>query len=210
MIDIHCHLLPGLDDGPKSWETTLAMCRLAIADGIEHIVVTPHANDTYGYNRDRVRELVAELDAKINSQLAFSLGSEFHLSYDNIEDALQHPQRYTIAAKQYLLVELSDYAVPPQVDDGLFRLQASGIIPIITHPERNPMLQSQPERVLAWVQAGCLIQVTASALTRVCGGTTPKIRDVSSESGRGAHPGHGRARRSASQADSFQSARLGG
>jgi protein-tyrosine phosphatase len=165
MIDIHSHILPGLDDGAKSWEVTLEMCRLAIQDGITHIVATPHSNDAYAYSRERVREMIVELDKKVGDQLAFSIGCDFHLSYDNIEDAITHPQRYTIASAQYLLVELSDYGVPPQMNEGLFRLQGAGIVPIITHPERNAILQRQPERVLEWVEKGCLVQVTASALT---------------------------------------------
>jgi protein-tyrosine phosphatase len=165
MIDIHSHILPGIDDGSKSWAMTLEMCQLAIRDGITHIVATPHANDTYEYSRDRVRDLVNELNNKVGDQLAVSVGCDFHLSFENIDDAIAHPQRYTIAAKQYLLVECSEYGIPPPVSDGLFRLQAAGMIPIITHPERNAILQRHPERVLEWVGAGCLVQVTASAVT---------------------------------------------
>ena len=165
MIDIHSHILPGIDDGSKSWDMTLEMCRLAIKDGITHIVATPHANDTYAYSRDRVREAIAHLSNKIGHQLGFSIGCDFHLSFENIEDAIAHPQRYTIAAKEYLLVELSEYGIPPQVSDGLSRLREARMIPIITHPERNAILQQRPERVLEWVDAGCLVQVTASAVT---------------------------------------------
>ena len=165
MIDIHSHILPGIDDGPKSWAMTLEMCQLAIRDGITHIVATPHANNTYTYNRDRVQDLVNELNNKVGHQLAVSIGCDFHLSFENIEDAIAHPRRYTIAGKQYLLVEYSEYGIPPQVNDGLFRLQAAGMIPIITHPERNTILQRQPERILESVGAGCLVQVTASAVT---------------------------------------------
>jgi protein-tyrosine phosphatase len=165
MIDIHSHILPGVDDGSKCWDMTLKMCQLAIEDGITHIVATPHANDTYAYSRDRVRDLVAELDNKIGDQLAFSVGCDFHLSFENIEDAVAHPQRYTIAAKQYLLVEFSDYGIAPQLTDSLSRLQAAGMIPIITHPERNAILRQRLERLLEWVEAGCLVQVTASAVT---------------------------------------------
>jgi len=165
MIDIHSHILPGIDDGSKSWDMTLEMCRLAIRDGITHIVATPHADNSYAYSRDRVREVIAELDAKIGAQLAFSIGCDFHLSYENIEDAITHPNRYTIASKQYLLVELSDYGIPPQMSDSLFKLQSVGMVPIITHPERNAILQRRPEPVLEWVDAGCLVQVTASAVT---------------------------------------------
>ena len=175
MIDIHSHILPGIDDGSKSWDMTLAMCRLAVQDGITHIVTTPHADDTYTYSRDRVREILNELSQKVGDRLAFSIGCDFHLSFDNIEDAIAHPQRYTIAAKQYLLVELSDYGMPPQVSDGLFKLQSAGVVPIITHPERNAILQRGPERVLEWVDAGCLVQVTACAVTGLWGPVARRV-----------------------------------
>jgi protein-tyrosine phosphatase len=175
MIDIHSHILPGIDDGSKSWDITLEMCRMAIRDGIAHIVVTPHANDTYKYDRNRVREMVAELDNKVGDQLGFSIGCDFHLSFENIEDAIAHPQGYTIASKQYLLVELSDYGIPPQVNEGLLRLREAGMIPIITHPERNVILQRGAERVLEWVDAGCLVQVTASAVTGYWGAVARRI-----------------------------------
>jgi protein-tyrosine phosphatase len=175
MIDIHSHLLPGLDDGSKSWEMTLEMCRLAMQDGITHIVATPHANDTYTYSRDRARDLVVELAEKIGDRLAFSIGCDFHLSFENIEDAIAHPQHYTIAAKQYLLVEFSDYGIAPQIGDSLARLQSAGMVPIITHPERNAILQRRLERVLEWVDAGCLVQVTASAVTGAWGVAAQRV-----------------------------------
>jgi protein-tyrosine phosphatase len=109
------------------------------------------------------------------NQLVFSIGCDFHLSFENIEDAIAHPRRYTIAAKQYLLVELSDYGIPPQVNDGLFELQSAGMVPIITHPERNAILQRRPERILEWVDAGCLVQVTASAITGFWGPIAKRV-----------------------------------
>ena len=75
MIDLHSHILPGLDDGSKSWDMTLEMCRLAIEDGITHIVATPHADDSYAYNRDRIRALVDELDRKVRAR---RIGPEFY------------------------------------------------------------------------------------------------------------------------------------
>jgi protein-tyrosine phosphatase len=175
MIDIHCHILPRLDDGAKSWDVTLEMCRLAIADGITHVVTTPHANDTYTYSRDRVRETIAELSGKIEDQLVFSVGCDFHLSFENIEDAIAHPRRYTIGGGPYLLVELSDFGIPPQISDGIVRLQTAGMVPIITHPERNVILQREPKRVLEWADSGCLVQVTASALTGYWGPVARRI-----------------------------------
>ena len=175
MIDIHCHILPDVDDGSKSWEMTLEMCRLAIRDGITHLVATPHANETYAYSPDRVRDLVVELDHKVGDQLVIGIGCDFHMSFENIEDAIAHPHRYTIASGPYLLVELSEYGIPPQIGESFRRLQAVGIIPIITHPERNNILQRRPERVLEWVDAGCLVQVTASAVTGSWGETARRI-----------------------------------
>jgi protein-tyrosine phosphatase len=165
MFDVHCHILPNLDDGPKSWEIALEMCRMARQDGIEHIVATPHADDTYGYDRENALDRLNELRQRTEEKLEFSLGCDFHLSYDNLSDALAHPHRYTIAEKQYLLVELSNYSVPPETANCLFRLRAIGIQPILTHPERHPILQRHPQQVVEWVKEECIVQVTASALT---------------------------------------------
>src|SRR5690349_10806426 len=139
MVDIHCHILPGIDDGSKSWEMTTEMCRVAVADGIKHIVATPHANDRYPYDRIRYTEMLAELHDAARGELAFTLGCDFHFSYDNIQDALEHPHRYTIGETQYILIEFSDYGIPPNVQQGVFALRSHGMVPIITHPERNPL-----------------------------------------------------------------------
>jgi len=165
MVDIHCHILPNVDDGPTSWETCVSMCEMARADGIEHIVATPHANSKYPYRREALAELLEELSRRVAGSPKLSLGCDFHLSYENLVDALAHPAQYAIAGTQYLLVELSDFSVPPSVSDNLRRLLAAGMAPIITHPERNPVLQRSPDRVLEWVEEGCLVQVTANSLT---------------------------------------------
>jgi protein-tyrosine phosphatase len=94
-----------------------------------------------------------------------SLGCDFHLSYENLVDALAHPAQYAIEGTKYLLVELSDFSVPPSVSDNLRRLLAAGMVPIVTHPERNPVLQRTPQRVVEWAEEGCLVQVTANSLT---------------------------------------------
>jgi len=165
MVDIHCHILPGIDDGSESWEMTAEMCQVALADGITHIVATPHSNHVYAYDRDRYTEMLGQLHDSADGKLAFSLGCDFHFSYENIRDALEHPRRYTIGDTQYLLVEFSDYGIPPTVEQDLLTLSGSGMVPIITHPERNPPLLSNPEMVLAFVEQGCLLQITANAVT---------------------------------------------
>ena len=163
MIDIHCHILPGIDDGARNWETTLEMCRLARQDGVTHIVATPHANYEYPYDRAAHLALLDELRARA-PELSFSLGCDFHLSYDNVADAKQNPDRYAIGETRYLLVELSEYSTF-NVAQTLYELQAAGLLPILTHPERNPLVVSKPELLDEWASAGCLFQITANSLT---------------------------------------------
>jgi len=165
VIDIHSHILPEVDDGPKSWDISVAMCRMAAADGISHMVATPHANDRYPYNREHLKGLLGQLRHRVGHAPSLSLGCDFHLSYDNLEDALAHPARYVIEGTHYLLVELSNYSVPPQTTDCFWKLGDRGITPILTHPERNPILRENLQRVLEWAEQGCIIQVTGSALT---------------------------------------------
>ncbi len=169
MIDIHCHILPEVDDGPKSWDVALEMCRLASKDGITHSVATPHANDDYAYDRVYLTGLLAQLQARVGPSLSLSLGCDFHLSYENLERVLDQPHTYTIGETDYLLIELSDFSVPLQLSDCFFRLAERGLTPILTHPERNPILQQNPQRILEWAEKGCLVQVTASALTGLWG-----------------------------------------
>jgi protein-tyrosine phosphatase len=165
VIDIHCHILPEVDDGPQSWETSEAMCRMADQDGITHMVATPHANDRYYYDRAYLTSLLGRLQQRIGPSPQLSLGCDFHLSFENMQSALQAPGRWCIADTRYLLVEFNNFNVPQQMDDWLANMCSIDITPIITHPERNPILQKTPERVLAWVAGGCAVQITASALT---------------------------------------------
>jgi protein-tyrosine phosphatase len=177
MVDIHCHLLPNVDDGPRSWETCVQMCEMAQADGIEHIVATPHANNQFNYDREALSSMLEELGQRLPQGLTLSLGCDFHLSYENLVSALATPSRYTIAGTNYLLVELSDFSVGPTVSQSLERLIGIGIVPVITHPERNLALQVNPRVVLAWVEAGCLVQVTANSLTGSWGGRAQDVAE---------------------------------
>jgi protein-tyrosine phosphatase len=165
VIDIHCHILAEVDDGPKSWDVAEEMCRMAAADGIEHIVATPHANDRYGYDREFLTRTLDSLRQRIGQVPQLSLGCDFHLSYENLQDVMLYPERYTIAGTRYLLSELSNYGVPVQIEEHFTKLLQMGLTPVITHPERNPIMQKTPQRILQWVELGCVIQVTGSALT---------------------------------------------
>jgi protein-tyrosine phosphatase len=165
VVDIHSHILPEVDDGPKSWDISVAMCRAAAADGITHQVATPHANDRYPYDRAHLQGLLDHLQQLATDGPKLILGCDFHLSYDNLQDAVTHPTRYVIEGTRYLLVEFSNYSIPQQTTDSFLKLGNCGITPIITHPERNPILRESLPRVAEWAEQGCVVQVTGSALT---------------------------------------------
>jgi protein-tyrosine phosphatase len=164
-VDIHCHILPNVDDGATTWEISVEMCRMAQADGIKHIVATPHANGKYVYDRDSLSQMLEELSRRVGPELGFSLGCDFHFTNENLRDVLLHPARYTISGTNYLLVELSNLAVSTSISQSLQQLLDVGISPIITHPERSPILQRNPKIVINWVRNGCFVQVTANSLT---------------------------------------------
>ena len=168
MIDIHHHLLFDLDDGSRNLDMSVAMAEMAFADGITHIVCTPHANERFPYRPEIVSQRLTELEetllAKGIGPLILGTGCDFHLMYENVEDALHQPSRYTINGKGYLLVEFPDFSISPNTSATFYDLRLSGMTPIITHPERNPILSKHPERMADWLATGALIQITAASL----------------------------------------------
>src|ERR1700683_4744778 len=103
MVDIHCHILPEVDDGARSWDIAVEMCRMAAADGITHMVATPHANDKYAYDRDQHEATARELMARTGGVPEISLGCDFHFSYENVQEALVNSSPYTIGTTRYML-----------------------------------------------------------------------------------------------------------
>lgn len=164
MIDIHHHLLYGLDDGAKDIETSLAMAEMAIADGITHVVCTPHASDEYEFRPDLNAARLAVLREKLRDRITLGLGCDFHLSYDNIEDALANPTKYSINGKRYLLVEFPDFGIPRNIGDSFHEMMVAGMVPILTHPERNLTLMQDLDRMKEWIDMGCLVQITAGSV----------------------------------------------
>ena len=145
------------------------MCRAAAADGITHMVATPHANDRWHYDRDYLQGLLVQLQEHVGDAIKLSLGCDFHLSYENIQDAVTHPTRYVIEGTRYLLVEFSNFSIPQQTNDSFMALGNAGMTPIITHPERNPILRESLQRVVEWAEQGCVVQVTGSSLNWLLG-----------------------------------------
>jgi protein-tyrosine phosphatase len=165
MVDLHCHILPGLDDGPATMEKSMAMAESAIADGITHVVATPHSSNEYFFDFAHVRQLRAELQAKVGERLKIATGCDFHLNPENLWSLRKDARQYCINQRDYLLLEFNEFSIPPSMDQTLHGIQLAGVRPVITHPERNGILRSQPERLKKWVRQGCFAQVTGGALT---------------------------------------------
>ena len=153
------------------------MCRLAAQDGITHIVATPHANEEFIFDRAKHQESLDRLQIEAGGEIKLSLGCDFHFSFENIQAALKHPSTFTINGTDYLLVELSDYAVSGAIGEAIKKLVEAGIKPIVTHPERNPILQRTPESILRLADQGCIMQVTASAFTGFWGEPIQKVAE---------------------------------
>lgn len=181
MVDLHHHLLPGLDDGSPDLATSVRMARMAAEDGITHVVCTPHASHRYEFSPAAVETALGELrEAIARHKIALTLGTgcDFHLSYDNVRDAIADPAKYTINHHEYLLIELPEFGIPPMLNDILYDLRLGGITPILTHPERNATIVGNPAMMAEWLRSGLLVQVTANSVT---GGMGRSARRVAHE-----------------------------
>jgi len=164
MIDIHSHILPGLDDGSPDLAESVAMARLAAEAGTTDIVASPHSDLQFAFDPAVVERKIAEVMEATGGVVRIHYGCDFHVHYENVQNALASPAKYAINHKNYLLVELSELLNVKTADDILGRLLGAGLVPIITHPERNGVLQSHVQRLDHWVLDGCCLQVTAQSL----------------------------------------------
>jgi protein-tyrosine phosphatase len=166
--DIHCHLLPGIDDGPGDWELTLAMARTAVSEGIDTIIATPHQLGRYESNTAAcIRSLVAEAQCRLDLAkipLRVLPGADVRIRHD-LTELVNRGEVVTLGDRRaHLLVEL-----PPELSIPLGtlqdRLRRRGITCILSHPERNHALADNAEFIQRWVQQGGLVQVTAGSIT---------------------------------------------
>jgi protein-tyrosine phosphatase len=177
VVDIHSHILPGIDDGAHTLDEAVAMAQMAAATGTTDIVATPHANDRYVYDESVVDAKLAELRAAAGEVIRIHRGCDFHLTPENIRDALSSPAKYSIAGRGYLLVEFSNHSVPETAGEIFRKMLAAGLRPIVTHPERNPLLRERLELVELWVDQGCFVQVTAVSVLGGFGKPAKEVAD---------------------------------
>lgn len=164
MVDIHSHILPGLDDGSPAFEISLNMARMARDAGTTDIVATPHANACYGYEPEVVFELIEKLQNAVGDGIKIHRGCDFHLSPQNIQAALREPSRFAINGLSYLLVEFPEVTLFQGFEQVFSNLMSVGLTPIVTHPERNHHLAADIPRLRRWVEMGIPMQITAQSL----------------------------------------------
>lgn len=177
MIDIHSHILPGLDDGSKSLEESVEMAVMAAESGTTDIVASPHANQDYKFDPRVVEQKISEVQAAVGDVPQIHYGCDFHLTMENIEDALRAPKKYSIDHHGYLLVEFSDFHIPKTADEIFSRMMQAGLTPIVTHPERNQLLQKRLPELEAWAAQGVLMQVTALSFLGRFGRTAKRFAE---------------------------------
>jgi len=162
MIDIHCHILPDIDDGPNNFDESMAMARMAAADGIAGIVATPHLNEKM-YDPVEISRRVSWLNHLLRQEkipLSIMRGADVSVVFRPTE-----LQGFTINDTEYILVEFPCTHLPKNSKDILFDFTVNGYKPIITHPERNPSISGNPKLLLDLLGEDIYVQVTAGSLT---------------------------------------------
>lgn len=176
MIDLHCHILPGIDDGAKDMKESLDMANAAVKQGIHTIIATPHhKNNAYENPKLLILEKVAQLNQAIelaNIPLMILPGQEIRIYGELLED-YQNQEVLPLMESKYFLIELPSGHVPRYTERLLYDLQMEGFVPIIAHPERNQEIIENPEFLYQFVKKGALTQITAAS---VCGAFGKKIK----------------------------------
>jgi len=181
MIDTHCHILSGIDDGAQTIDDSLKMAKLAIEEGITTIIATPHHNNgKYENPKASILEKVAELNRVLQAEklpLTILPGQETRITGEFIED-WENDRVLPLNQTQYLFVEFPSSHVPRYAEKMLYDLQLKGLIPIIVHPERNQEIHERPEILYQLVKKGASAQLTAGSL---CGKFGKKVKSFSEQ-----------------------------
>jgi len=168
MIDLHCHILPGIDDGPADLSVSLAMARCAVQDGITFTACTPHIYPgLYENNRAGIEAAVEALRRQLAQHqipLQLGTGADVHLAPD-LAGGIRSGRVPTICGTRYLLLEPPHHVAPPRFNESVFTLMAAGYVPVITHPERLSWIESHYSVFTDLVKQGAWMQLTAGSLT---------------------------------------------
>lgn len=187
MIDLHSHILPGLDDGASTMEESLAMARMAVADGIKVMACTPHiVPGLYDNDRETIAPAVKALKKKLKEEeieLDLILGADVHAAPDLV-NKISEKTVPTLHNSRYFLFEPPHHVLPPRLAELVERLIEAGFLPILTHPERLTWIRSQYEVVTRINAKGCLMQITAGSLTGSFGKTAQYFAERMLDEGR--------------------------
>jgi protein-tyrosine phosphatase len=174
MIDLHCHILPGVDDGASDALVSLAMAKVMVAQGVTDVACTPHIlPGLYHNSGPDIRQAVQRLQELIDQEgiaLRLATGADVHMAPDFIAE-LRSGHLLSIADSRYVLVEPPHHTAPPQLEDFFFNLVVAGYVPILTHPERLSWVPARYETIKRLVQAGVWMQITAGSFTGAFGRT---------------------------------------
>lgn len=168
MIDLHCHMLPGIDDGAPDLAVALAMARCAVADGIRITACTPHIYPgMYENTRDGILAGIASLQEILREEgidLELVVGADTHLDPDLVGQ-VRAGRVPTLNDSRYLLLEPPHHSAPPRFEESVFQLMTAGIVPVVTHPERLSWIEGYYPAFARLVKAGAWMQITAGSLT---------------------------------------------
>lgn len=167
MIDIHSHILSGLDDGAESMADSISMARAAVNDGTSEVIATPHhRNGRYDNEAFTVNRAVEELNLQLQEQqisLKIWPGLEIRV-YKNIIQDLQQGTTLSLHQSRYTLIEFPSNRIPQQIEEYIHELNIIGKIAIIAHPERNQEIMRNPTRLFQLINLGAMSQITAGSL----------------------------------------------
>jgi protein-tyrosine phosphatase len=177
VIDLHCHVLPGLDDGPGDIDGSVALARLASADGTRTMVATPHVREDYAYDLDLIGERAAVLNDRLAEDgvdLRVETGGEVALSrLSQLTDS--ELEKLCLGSSRSVLVESPYQQATDTLEDALFNVQLRGFTPVLAHPERSPSFMSDPDRLARLVERGLLCSVTSASMAGKFGRTVQRF-----------------------------------
>lgn len=166
MIDLHSHILHGIDDGAETFEDAVAMCQLAAADGTEVMVATPHRFDGIHENHpiELLRERLVQLQAAVGESIRLVLGCELHFTHAVVEQLCETGDGWGINEGPYVLLEFPPFSIPHGCEHAIYKLTSHGFRPLIAHPERNRAVQEKPEFFYNLSELGLYGQVDSASL----------------------------------------------